>query len=59
MNFKEQYLLGLCVLEHIKACIELERQLPAGRVNIINYLGLAAEEYNSSYKPTYRIRNIT
>lgn len=46
MNFKEQYLLGLCDIDHIEACIERWHQLPEDGVSIIDYLGLTTEEYD-------------
>lgn len=46
MNFKEQYLLGRCDLDHIEACIDQWHKLPEDGVALIDYLGLAQQEYD-------------
>ena len=46
MNFKEQYLHGLCGIDHIEACIGQWHERPEDGVSLIDYLGLTQEEYN-------------
>ena len=46
MNFKEQYLSGLCGIDHIDACIEQWHQLPEDGVRLTDYLGLTQQEYD-------------
>ena len=47
MNFKQQYLNGLCTLDHIEACIGQWHELPEDGVSLMDYLGLTQEEYNA------------
>lgn len=47
MNFKEQYLWGLCTLEQIDAFVEHWHQLPADGTGLTDYLGLTQQEYLS------------
>lgn len=46
MNFKEQYLSGLCGIDHIDAYIKQWHQLPEDGVGLIDYLGLTQQEYD-------------
>ena len=46
MNFKQQYLNGLCTLDHIEACIGQWHELPEDGVSLMDYLGLTQEEYD-------------
>ena len=46
MNFKEQYLLGRCSLDHIDDCIEQWHQMPEDGVPLIDHLGLTQQEYD-------------
>ena len=46
MNFKEQYLSGLCGIDHIDACIEQWHRLPEDGVRLTDYLGLTQQEYD-------------
>lgn len=46
MNFKEQYLLDRCDLDHIEACIDQWHKLPEDGVALIDYLGLTQQEYD-------------
>lgn len=47
MNYKEQYLWGLCGIDHIDACIERWHTLPEDGVPLIDYLGLTQQEYEA------------
>ena len=46
LTFKEQYLSGLCGLDHIEACTEEWHQLPDDGVGLRDYLGLTEHEYD-------------
>jgi len=44
MNFKQQFLLGLCDIRHIDACVNQWHQMPEDGVELADYLGLSKEE---------------
>lgn len=45
MNFKEQYLSGLCDIGHIDDCVEAWHSAPENGVGLVEYLGLTEQEY--------------
>ena len=47
MNFKQQYLWGLCSIQQIEAFVEHWHQLPENSVTLPDYLGLTPQEYHS------------
>lgn len=46
MTFKEQYLSGLCALDHIERCTTQWHTLPEDRTGLRDYLGLTEREMN-------------
>ena len=46
MTFKEQYLTGLCTLDHIESCVEQWHTLPEDGTSLRDYLGLTEQEMN-------------
>ncbi len=46
MTFKEQYLSGLCSLDHIESCAEQWHTLPEDGTSLRDYLGLTEQEMN-------------
>lgn len=46
MTFKEQYLTGLCTLDHIESCTEQWHTLPEDGTSLRDYLGLTEQEMN-------------
>ena len=46
LTFKEQYLSGLCGLDHIESCTEEWHKLPDDGITLRDYLGLTEREYN-------------
>lgn len=44
MTFKEQYLSGLCTLDHIESCVERWHTLPEDGISLRDYLGLTEQE---------------
>lgn len=46
MNFKQQYLAGMCDLKHIEVCVEIWHTLPSDGSSLREYLGLTEEEYS-------------
>ena len=47
MTFKEQYLNGLCTLDHIEDCEEQWNAMPEGKISLRDYLGLTEQEMNA------------
>ena len=45
LNFKQQYLLGLCEISHIENKTEEWHRLPEEKAGLTEYLGLSVEEY--------------
>lgn len=45
MNFKAQFLWGLCELDHIEDCTEQWHHMEAGSTSLMEHLGLTSEEY--------------
>ena len=45
LNFKEQYLLGLCEISHIENKTEEWHCAPEEKIGLAEYLGLSSEEY--------------
>lgn len=45
LNFKQQYLLGLCEISHIGNKIEEWHRAPEEKAGLAEYLGLSSEEY--------------
>ena len=44
MTFKEQYLAGLCTLDHIESCVEQWHTLTEDGISLRDYLGLTEQE---------------
>ena len=44
MTFKEQYLTGLCTLDHIDSCVEQWHTLSEDGIRLRDYLGLTEQE---------------
>lgn len=44
MTFKEQYLDGLCALDHIEECVEQWHMMPEDGISLRDYLGLTERE---------------
>lgn len=45
LNYKQQYLLGLCDISHIENKIEEWHSAPEDKAGLAEYLGLSSEEY--------------
>lgn len=45
MNFKAQFLWGLCELDHIEDCTEQWHHMEDGSASLMEHLGLTSEEY--------------
>lgn len=45
INFKEQYLLGLCSMAHMENKAQEWQDAPEGKAGLAEYLGLTGEEY--------------